>query len=60
MAFVKHVWPDFIEGKHHKQVAKKFNEIATGKTKRVIINMAPRHTKSEFASYLITCLDGRS
>ena len=27
MAFVKHVWPDFIEGKHHKQVAKKFNEL---------------------------------
>jgi hypothetical protein len=53
MAFVKHVWPDFIEGSHHKKVAKKFNEIALGKTKRVIINMAPRHTKSEFASYLL-------
>ncbi len=24
MAFVKHVWPDFIEGSHHKKVAKKF------------------------------------
>ena len=53
MAFVKHVWPDFIEGRHHKQVAEKFNQIAQGKTKRVIINMAPRHTKSEFASYLL-------
>ena len=53
MAFVKHVWPDFIEGKHHKDVAEKFNQIAQGKTKRVIINMAPRHTKSEFASYLL-------
>ena len=53
MAFVKHVWPDFVEGRHHKDVAKKFNEIAEGKTKRVIINMAPRHTKSEFASYLL-------
>ena len=53
MAFVKHVWPDFIEGRHHKDVAKKFNDIANGKTKRVIINMAPRHTKSEFASYLL-------
>ena len=53
MSFVKHVWPDFIEGSHHKQVAKKFNDIANGKTKRVIINMAPRHTKSEFASYLL-------
>jgi len=27
--------------------------LTTGKTKRVIINMAPRHTKSEFASYLL-------
>src|SRR5210317_2252145 len=53
MAFVKHVWPDFIEGRHHKDVAEKFNQIAQGKTKRVIINMAPRHTKSEFASYLL-------
>ena len=53
MAFVKHVWPEFIEGDHHKQVADKFNEIAQGKVKRVIINMAPRHTKSEFASYLL-------
>jgi hypothetical protein len=53
MAFVKHVWPDFVEGRHHKEVAEKFNQIAQGKTKRVIINMAPRHTKSEFASYLL-------
>ena len=53
MAFVKHVWPDFVEGSHHKQVANKFNDIANGKIKRVIINMAPRHTKSEFASYLL-------
>ena len=44
MAFVKHVWPDFVEGSHHKRVAKKFNDIANGKIKRVIINMAPRHT----------------
>src|SRR5210317_2376724 len=53
MAFVKHMWPDFIEGNHHKIVAEKFNQIAEGKLKRVIINMAPRHTKSEFASYLL-------
>ena len=53
ISFVKHVWPDFVEGSHHKRVAKKFNDIANGKIKRVIINMAPRHTKSEFASYLL-------
>lgn len=53
MGFVKHVWPDFIEGKHHQQIANKFNDIATGKIKRLIINMPPRHTKSEFGSYLL-------
>ena len=53
MSFVKHVWPDFIEGSHHKIVAEKFNQLAEGKLKRLIINMPPRHTKSEFASYLL-------
>ena len=53
MAFVKHVWPEFIEGKHHKKIADKFNQISQGKIKRLIINMPPRHTKSEFASYLL-------
>ena len=36
-----------------KKIAEKFNRIASGKIKRVIINMPPRHTKSEFASYLL-------
>ena len=53
MAFVKQMWPGFIDGRHHKVMAKKFQEIAEGKTKRLIINMPPRHTKSEFASYLL-------
>ena len=53
MGFVKAVWPSFINGRHHKVMAKKFEEIANGKIKRLIINMPPRHTKSEFASYLL-------
>jgi hypothetical protein len=53
LSFVKYVWPEFIEGSHHKIINKKFNDIATGKIKRLIINMPPRHTKSEFASYLL-------
>ena len=53
MAFVKSMWPQFIEGSHHKIIAKKFNDIAEGKIKRLIINMPPRHTKSEFASFLL-------
>ena len=52
LSFVKHVWPEFIEGYHHKKIAKKFNDLAKGKIKRLIVNMPPRHTKSEFASYL--------
>ncbi len=51
--FVKHMWPEFIEGPHHKIIAKKFNDIANSKAKRIIVNMPPRHTKSEFASSLL-------
>ena len=50
--FVKHCWPEFIDGSHHRQIAEKFEQIATGEIKRLIVNMPPRHTKSEFASYL--------
>ena len=53
MAFVKKVWPVFIEGRHHKDMAAAFEEVANGTCKRLIINMPPRHTKSEFASYLL-------
>jgi len=53
LSFVKCMWPDFIEGSHHRHVAEKFNQLATGKLKRIIINMPPRHTKSEFASFLL-------
>ena len=53
MTFVKRVWPEFIEGSHHKKIAAKFNDLAEGKIKRLIINMPPRHTKSEFASFLL-------
>ena len=53
LSFVKHVWPEFVEGSHHKVIAEKFNKIAEGKIKRLIINMPPRHTKSEFASNLL-------
>ena len=53
MTFVHEMWPGFINGAHHKVMAKKFEEIASGKIKRLIINMPPRHTKSEFASYML-------
>jgi predicted phage terminase large subunit-like protein len=53
MAFVHEMWPGFIHGRHHALMAKKFEEIAAGKLKRLIINMPPRHTKSEFASNML-------
>jgi len=52
MEFVKSIWKEFINGDHHVKMAKAFDDIATGKLKRLIINMPPRHTKSEFASHL--------
>ena len=50
--FVHAVWPEFIMGTHHGIIAKKLEQIASGEIKRLIINMPPRHTKSEFASFL--------
>ena len=52
IAFVKSQYPDFIEDAHHRRIAKLFEDIAEGRKKRVIINLAPRHSKSLFASYL--------
>ena len=51
--FVEKVWPSFISGRHHKRMAEAFERVADGRCKRLIINMPPRHTKSEFASYLL-------
>lgn len=53
LAFVKEVWPTFIGGRHHAKMADAFERVARGELKRLIINMPPRHTKSEFASYLL-------
>ena len=50
--FVKYVYPGYKVGPHHYKLAKIFEEIAAGKKKRVIVNIAPRHGKSELISYL--------
>ena len=52
LSFVKKVWPNFIEGTHHRIIGEKLERIASGELKRLIVNMPPRHTKSEFASFL--------
>jgi len=58
--FVQAVWPDFICRKakekenwgHHQHIADELTTIARGSKGRLIVNMPPRHTKSEFASFL--------
>ncbi len=50
--FVKHVYPGYKVGPHHYKLARIFEEIAAGKKKRVVVNIAPRHGKSELISYL--------
>ena len=52
LEFIRHVYPDYKVGAHHAKLAKLFEEIAEGKRKRVIVNIAPRHGKSELISYL--------
>jgi len=51
--FAKYVWPAAIIGNHHQRMANAFDRVANGSLKRLIINMGPRHTKSEFSSYLL-------
>lgn len=53
LPFVKYMWPDFVEGSHHRIIANLFDDVIEGRKKRIIINMPPRHTKSEFASVLL-------
>ena len=53
LTFVRTMWSSFIEGAHHRIMCEQFNKIAKGELKRVIINMAPRHSKSEMSSYML-------
>ena len=53
MSFAHHVYENFIEGRHHRIIAEKLEKVARGEIKRLIVNMPPRHSKSEFASYLM-------
>ena len=61
LEFIRYIWPEFIGGHHHKIISEKFNKIASGESKRLIVNMPPRHTKSEFASnYLPAWMIGKN
>jgi predicted phage terminase large subunit-like protein len=50
--FVRHVYPDYKVGPHHQRLARIFEDVAEGRKKRVVVNIAPRHGKSELISYL--------
>jgi predicted phage terminase large subunit-like protein len=50
--FINHVYPGYKVGPHHLKLIQIFEDIAAGKKKRVIVNIAPRHGKSELISYL--------
>ena len=50
MSFIKLVWPNFIEGRHHKIISDAFERVANGQLKRLIVTLPPRHTKSMFCS----------
>jgi predicted phage terminase large subunit-like protein len=52
LGFATHVYPGFKIGPHHRKLSRIFEDVIAGKKKRVIINIAPRHGKSEFSSYL--------
>ena len=61
LTYVRHIWPEFIMGEHHRVFAEKLEQVARGEIKRLIVNMPPRHTKSEFASvYFPSWLLGRN
>ena len=53
LGFSRYVWPEAIISSHHEIMSRAFDRIADGTLKRLIVNMPPRHTKSEFASYLL-------
>ena len=51
--FARYVWPAGIISGHHQKMAAAFDRIINGTLKRLIISMPPRHSKSEYASYLL-------
>ena len=53
MGYAKAIWPDMIAGSHHVVMADAFDRIVNGESKRLIINLAPRMSKSKFASWLL-------
>lgn len=50
--FMRAVEPTMLQGPQHRIIGRLFERIANGTLKRLIINIAPRHSKSTMSSYL--------
>lgn len=53
LSFMSTVEPNMLQGPQHRIIGKLFDRIAAGELKRLIINIAPRMSKSTMASYLL-------
>lgn len=51
--FMSTVEPSMLQGPQHRIIGEKFERIANGTLKRLIIAIGPRHSKSTMASYLM-------
>lgn len=51
--FAREMWPGIIIGAHHEIMGEAFDKVIAGELKRLILNLGPRHTKSEFGSWLL-------
>lgn len=52
LGFADAVYPGFKVGPHHRKLDAIFADVLAGKKDRVIVNIAPRFSKSETSSYL--------
>jgi len=52
LPFMQKIMPHYLIGSHHRRIADVFGAVARGEKLRVIINIAPRHGKSETSSFL--------
>lgn len=52
-AFRKLMFPDYVDGPHLKIMAEAFERVVSGKLKRLIVTLPPRHMKSVQCSVLL-------
>ncbi len=48
--FTEHTYPQYVAAAHHTLIAEKLEAVERGEIDRLMINMPPRHGKSELAS----------